>query len=98
MCVNIHIHILITLNCLSVFAPNYHVKKEDYYQLDMLKRKTTISLIPQLYRSQQHVVAAKAANSILGCIRQSMARKSREVISPLYSALVQSHLECWVQF
>lgn len=36
--------------------------------------------------------------SILGCIRPSMSRRLREVIPTFYSALVQLHLECWVQF
>jgi len=34
--------------------------------------------------------AAKQAKSILGCIRQSMVSKSREMILPLYSALVRN--------
>jgi len=46
---------------------------------------------------EQCALTAQKSNCILGCIKSSMASRAGEVMLPIYSVLVEPHLEYCIQ-
>uniref|UniRef100_K7EX00 Reverse transcriptase domain-containing protein n=1 Tax=Pelodiscus sinensis TaxID=13735 RepID=K7EX00_PELSI len=64
----------------------------------MAERDLGVIVDHKLNMRQKCDAVAKKANMILGCINRCFESKTREVILPLYSALVRPQLEYCVQF
>jgi len=70
----------------------------DLLENSSVERDLGVLVGDKLTMSQQCALAAKKAKGILGCIKKSVASRSREVLLLLYSALVRPHLQNCTQF
>ena len=62
------------------------------------KKDLGVSIEERFNMSGQCALAAHKANSVLSCIKGSVISRSREMTLPLYSSLMRSHLEHFIQF
>ncbi|CAM5110189.1 unnamed protein product [Natator depressus] len=70
------------------------------HQLEVTEEEKDLGVLVdhRMTMSRQCDMAVKKASAVLGCIRRGISSRDKEVLVPLYKALVRPHLEYCVQF
>ncbi|PKU45360.1 hypothetical protein llap_4304 [Limosa lapponica baueri] len=83
-------------NFLDCLCPT--VLGEEWIESSPREKDLGVLVDEKLNISQQCTLAAQKSNHILDCNKGSVTSRAREVILPLYSALMRPHLEFCIQF